>query len=85
MAVQSLLGKWTVYFALARKRQLVKSTVAVQERWRRRAWWGLEREEGSFVAVLGLLLLVVVVVEEEAVMVGASFLLAECGVTQEDL
>jgi hypothetical protein len=74
MAVQSLLGKWTVYFALARKRQLVKSTVAVQERWRRRAWWGLEREEGSFVAVLGLLL---VEVEEEAVMVGASFLFVE--------
>lgn len=38
---------WTVYFALARKRQLVKSTVAVHERWVRVAWCGLEREDGS--------------------------------------
>jgi hypothetical protein len=38
---------WTVYFALARKRQLMKSTDAVHERCVNRASFGLEREEGS--------------------------------------
>jgi ribosomal protein L14 len=37
----------TVYFALARKRHLMKSTEAVHERCVRRASLGLEREEGS--------------------------------------
>ena len=53
MEVQSADVNWTVYFALARKRPFVKSTEAVQERWVKTAWWGLEREDGSSAMDLG--------------------------------